>query len=292
MGKESASDLMYVDDNVYFSLLSDAEQENETTFTVSDEQSAEALQFQEVLMGSLITSQMANKEALSSSSPEFQATPPTPNAEPLEEEGTKEAGESSQHCICEICDERRRSDEMFRNESCVHSFCSDCTGKHVATKIQEGITIVCCPGLDCKAVLDHDACRPLLPRDVLERWEVALCEAMIPASQKFYCPFCSAMMVNDSEEGEVIRQAECPLCHGLFCAHCNVPWHPGVDCEEFQRLDEGERGRNDLLLRELARDRKWRNCPNCNYLVERTEGCLHITCRSVLFHIEVINNHG
>ncbi|XP_041015196.1 probable E3 ubiquitin-protein ligase RNF217 [Juglans microcarpa x Juglans regia] len=277
MAKELASDLVYVDD-VYFFLVSDGEQENDVTFTVSDEQYAEELQFQEVLMGSLITSQMANKEASSSSSsPEIQATPPTPNAEPVE--GTEEAGESSQYCICEICDEKRRSDEMFRNESCVHSFCSDCIGKHVATKIQEGITVVYCPGLDCKAVLEHDACGPLLPKDVLERWEVAQCEALIPASQKFYCPFCSAMLVNDGDEGEVIRQSECPFCHRLFCAHCNVPWHPGVDCEEFQRLDENERGRNDLLVRELARDRKWMKCPNCNYIVERTEGCLHIICR-------------
>ncbi|XP_065618955.1 E3 ubiquitin-protein ligase RSL1 [Quercus suber] len=168
----------------------------------------------------------------------------------------------------------------FKTESCVHSFCSDCIGKHVATKIQESITTVTCPGLDCKSVIELDACREVLPKDVLDRWDEALCEALF-GSQRFYCPFkdCSAMLLNDNEEGEAIRESECPFCHRLFCAVCYVPWHSGVDCEEFQRLNEDERGRDDLMLRELVKEKKWRRCPHCKYFVERTDGCLHMTCR-------------
>jgi E3 ubiquitin-protein ligase RNF144 len=112
-----------------------------------------------------------------------------------------------------------------------------------------------------------------------------LCRALFASEMMFYCPFkdCSAMLVNDKEEGEVIRQSECPFCHRLFCAQCCVPWHPGIECEEFQRLNESEREREDLMLSELAREKKWRRCPDCKYYVERTEGCLHMTCRSVCF---------
>nr|POE89129.1 hypothetical protein CFP56_70460 [Quercus suber] len=136
---------------------------------------AEELQFQEVLMGSVITSKLANNEALtllpllSSPAPTIQAILPTPEPEPA-----KEAGESS-YSFCEICVERKDSDQMFKTESCVHSFCSDCIGKHVATKIQESITVVTCPGLDCKGVIELDACRAVLPKDVLDRWDEALC---------------------------------------------------------------------------------------------------------------------
>ena len=86
----------------------------------------------------------------------------------------EEAGESS-YSFCEICLKRKDSDQIFKTESCVHSFCSVCIGKHVATKIQESITVVTCPGLDCKGVIELDACRAVLPKDVLDRWNEALC---------------------------------------------------------------------------------------------------------------------
>ena len=232
-------------------------------------------------MGCVIDSRLVNKEASSSlqlpSSPKKQAILPTPEAEL-----TKEAGESS-HSFCEICVEMKDSDQMFKTESCVHSFCSDCIGKHVATKIQESITVVTCPGLDCKGVIELDDCRAMLPKDVLDRWDEALCEELF-GSQRFYCPYkdCSAMLLNDNEEGEAIRESECPFCHRLFCVQCSVVWHSGVDCEAFQRQNEDEKERDDLIFRELAKEKKWRRCPHCKYYVERTEGCLHMTCRSVL----------
>ncbi|XP_059456527.1 E3 ubiquitin-protein ligase RSL1-like [Corylus avellana] len=273
MAQESTSDLIFVDD-FYFSLLFDEEEEE--ILPVSDAKYAEGLQFQEGVMSDLITSQMANTGA--SSSPTIQAIHPTPN--PEHEEATKEAGESS-HCFCDICVERKDDDQMFRNEGCVHSFCSDCIIKHVSTKIQDGITVVSCPGLECEGVLEFDDCRPMLPKEVLERWDEELCRALFASEMMFYCPFkdCSAMLVNDNGGGDVIRESECPFCHRLFCAQCQVPWHPGVECEEFQILNESGRGRDDLMLRELAHEKKWKRCPNCKYFVEKTEGCLHMTCR-------------
>ncbi|KAB1214477.1 hypothetical protein CJ030_MR5G010367 [Morella rubra] len=94
MAQETASVPMYVDD-FYFSVLADDENKNQA-FLVSDAKYAEELQFQEVMMGSLITSQMANNGASSSSSPmvqlslpppTLQVIPPIPNPEPVE--GTK-----------------------------------------------------------------------------------------------------------------------------------------------------------------------------------------------------------
>ncbi|XP_061376510.1 E3 ubiquitin-protein ligase RSL1-like [Gastrolobium bilobum] len=188
-------------------------------------------------------------------------------------------GESSL-IICEICVEAKETDEMFMNQTCDHSFCSDCVTKHVATKIQESITVVSCPGLNCKGVLEIDACRSMLPKNVLDKWNDALCEAFLLTVPKFYCPFkdCSAMLLDDKEEG-CIRESECPFCHRLFCARCHVPWHPGFECEEFQTLNEDKRARDDLLLIELANEKKWSRCPQCKFYVEKTEGCLHITCR-------------
>ncbi|XWS12249.1 hypothetical protein CRYUN_Cryun37aG0073300 [Craigia yunnanensis] len=99
---------------------------------------------------------------------------------------------------------------------------------------------------------------------------------------RLYCPFknCSALLLNDSQ-GEVITETECPACNRLFCAQCHVSWHPGINCEEYQKLNEDERGREDLMRRNLAKENKWRRCSSCHIIVERTEGCLHMTCRLV-----------
>ncbi|XVE88530.1 hypothetical protein DITRI_Ditri19aG0076600 [Diplodiscus trichospermus] len=270
------SDLDSVDD-FYYSALFD--QDEDEIFPPSDDKYAEELQFQEALMSSTISSQMGNSISnpciAHASSPILIQAMPHPE---LIEMGTPEAGESSLS-FCEICVERKESDQMFTTESCVHSYCFDCIGKHVLTRIEESITIITCPGLNCRTVLELDTFRSVLPEALVHRWEDALCQEFLNASQRFYCPFrdCSAPLLND-DGGEIIRESECPFCHRLFCAQCYVPWQPGIGCEDFQRLNEDERGREDLMVRELAKEKKWARCPKCMYYVERTEGCPHMSC--------------
>ncbi|KAK7280181.1 hypothetical protein RJT34_25243 [Clitoria ternatea] len=276
-------------DEFYFSaMLNDDDQtQNDLVDTpISDENYAQQLQFQETLMSSLISSQPTKPTPIlcfaSSSTPSSSNTLQLPGTSKLQLV-TEIIGEPSSLIMCEICAEPKQSHEMFRNRRCErdHSFCSECIAKQVATKIQEGVSVVSCPGFNCNGVLELDACMGMLPKEVVDRWHDALCEAHFLTVSKFYCPFrdCSAMMLVDEEGGDDIRESECPICHRLFCARCNVPWHPGILCEEFQKLDEDERGREDLLVRELVNQKKWSRCPQCKFYVEKVQGCLHITCR-------------
>ncbi|KAK4374681.1 hypothetical protein RND71_005358 [Anisodus tanguticus] len=235
MEKEYSLDLSC--DDFYFSLLFD-EIQNDENFSISDEKYAEELQDQEVIMTSTILNQNSTNFPASSRVNEH------------------EIGESSLS-FCEICAERKENNEMFTIETCSHVFCTDCISKHVATKIQDKIHIVTCPGVACRGILDFKTCSSIMPKDVRDRWDELLCESLILDSQKFYCPYkdCSAMLVNDSNE--IVRESECPVCYRLFCAQCYVPWHCGVECEEFRRLNGDERGREDLMVRELAKAKQW-----------------------------------
>jgi E3 ubiquitin-protein ligase RNF144 len=280
----SSFDLDFVDD-FYFSALFDEEQEcggGGEIFEVSDDRYAEELQFQEALMGSVIVSRMKNNGPISSMMIEGTPVLLRISDQPMHMEINQSGAVESSLRFCDICAERKQNDQMFKTESCVHSFCNDCISRYVAAKVQDGTRIVTCPGLNCRAVLDLVTCRPILTSVVIDLWEDALCEEVINVSQRFYCPFkdCSALLIDDNE-GEAIIESECPFCHRLFCALCSVPWHSGIECEEFQRLNEDERGREDLMLRELAKDKKWSRCPQCKFYVERTEGCPHMICRLV-----------
>nr|KYP31239.1 RING finger protein 31 [Cajanus cajan] len=167
--------------------------------------------------------------------------------------------------FCGIFMDAKRGEEMFRSQNCSHSFCDDCFGKYVAVKIQEN------------DVVGPQYCRSIKPKKVVERWENALCENLIPGSQKFYCPFkdCSAMLISDTEE--VMTSSECPHCNRLFCAQCKVSWHAGINCEEFQNLKPHEKEREDLMVMELAKSKSWKRCPK--FYVEKVAGCIHISYR-------------
>ncbi|OVA13013.1 zinc finger protein [Macleaya cordata] len=182
--------------------------------------------------------------------------------------------------VCEICVETKLQNEAFNIKGCRHSFCSECMVRYVASKIQENVTSIGCPEMNCQGVLEPEFCQSILPPEVFDRWGKALCESLILGAQKFYCPFkdCSALLLDDNG-GMVVRESECPYCRRLFCAQCKVSWHAGIVCEEFQKLNVDEREREDIMLMEIAKKQKWQRCPKCKFYVERSVGCLFIRCR-------------
>ncbi|KAK3130074.1 hypothetical protein QOZ80_6BG0488560 [Eleusine coracana subsp. coracana] len=155
-------------------------------------------------------------------------------------------------------------------------------GQYIASKVEENVLSIGCPDPGCKdGTLQPEECRDVIPLKVFQRWGAALCDSALGAL-KFYCPFkdCSAMLIDDHGHGEAaITDAKCPHCSRLFCAQCKVAWHDGVTCAEFQQLGNDERGKDDLLLRKVAKNKKWQRCPKCQMYVERVDGCVYIVCR-------------
>ncbi|GJY77657.1 zinc finger, C6HC-type containing protein [Tanacetum coccineum] len=241
-----------VDDSYFAATIDDDE-----IFPISDEKNAEELQLQEALVSSL---SLLNIPSPSNTKPQ-----PPKN-------------------FCDICMDTKTESEMFRNINvCSHLFCFDCIRGHVASKIKQNITTVTCPDPKCNEVIGPEACKTIVPKEVMERWENALCESLIMGSEKFSFTVRFRGFVRLSYMDVIVERnvtsSECPHCNRLFCAQCKVTWHSGMDCSEFQSLKEDERDPDDIMLMDLAKNKKWRRCPSCKFYVERTEGCLHITCR-------------
>ncbi|KAM5547113.1 E3 ubiquitin-protein ligase RSL1-like [Rosa sericea] len=188
--------------------------------------------------------------------------------------------------VCEICVEPKSVLDSFGIKDCSHAYCSDCVVSYVSSKLQDNVTTIGCPVPDCRGSLEPEHCLSILPPELFFRWGKALCEAVFADSDDycriFYCPFkdCSAMLIDDGvEEVDLVRESECPHCWRLFCARCRAPWHADIDCEEFQELNKDERRKEDFMLIQLAKDKKWRRCPKCRFYVERSEGCKFMKCR-------------
>ncbi|KAK9948169.1 hypothetical protein M0R45_003756 [Rubus argutus] len=181
--------------------------------------------------------------------------------------------------VCEICADDKHGYQSFPIENCSHVFCNDCVVNYIDSKLQENVASIRCPVPDCKGLLEPEYCRPVLPKQVFDRWGKAMCDAVILGSQKFYCPYkdCSALLIDDGEE--VVRESQCPHCSRMFCAQCKVAWHVGIDCAGFQKLNADEKGNEDIMLRNLAQSQNWRRCPCCKFYVEKSIGCSYMKCR-------------
>jgi len=59
----------------------------------------------------------------------------------------------------------------------------------------------------------------------------------------------------------------------MFCAQCKVPWHEGIECNEFEKLNADERKKEDVMLMRLAKNKKWMRYPKCRIYVARSMGC-------------------
>ncbi|KAK4791261.1 hypothetical protein SAY86_031674 [Trapa natans] len=273
-------------DKAYFSLLFD----DEEIFPISDEKYAHKLALQEALLFG--SSWPSNSSSCSTHKYEVEHQDSLTLVSDAKGKAIKCIGEPSARvqeapplplAFCMICMEMKSLPEMLRiGTTCSHSFCADCIGKYICTKIGDNIVNIKCPDMSCQGTLDMTvACRDLVPKEVFDRWEEALCESVILGSQRVYCPYkdCSAFVVDDSlADGEAVTSCECPICHRLFCAQCGVPWHCGLICQEFKA---GKVGGVELdeMARAFAKSKNWMSCPKCKFFVEKTQGCNHITCR-------------
>lgn len=64
------------------------------------------------------------------------------------------------------------------------------------------------------------------------------------------------------------ERAKCTNCGTKVCVDCNGVWHSSPDCPEDEELQE--------FLKQ-AKEEGWTRCYRCKIMVDRKEGCNHMT---------------
>lgn len=191
---------------------------------------------------------------------------------------------------CEICFESKPLNDSFNVEGCTHFYCTKCTAKYIVSKLQDNVLKPMCPDLGCSvgALMNPHYCKQILPNNVLDWWEKALNESVIPEKDKLYCPFndCSALLLLNDIVEYSSSCCVCPHCKREICVKCKAPWHTELSCDKFQRMKD----RNDDLMLDLVERKKWRKCPNCKHGVEKIDGCDEMKCRLVGWLIYFISS--
>nr|XP_043621826.1 probable E3 ubiquitin-protein ligase RNF217 [Erigeron canadensis] len=180
---------------------------------------------------------------------------------------------------CEICIEPVTSPntKFNNNNKCMHPFCTDCMIKYIQVKLDENVSNIKCPALNCNNFFDPLSCRPKIGQKLFDQWCDVLCESALLSFDRIYCPNrdCSAVVVNECGGGTSLKRCVCPNCKKPFCYRCKIPWHAGYRCEESGEM----RDVNDIAFGVLSERNQWMRCPACRHCVELVKGCAIVRCR-------------
>jgi E3 ubiquitin-protein ligase RNF19A len=102
-----------------------------------------------------------------------------------------------------------------------------------------------------------------------------------------WCPNeeCSAGMLSKPTDPDFPR-LECRQCGCHFCFECSQFWHPGLTCAKGKKqLDKAlskqrvsRRKRSEKEMKRWLKENKSFVCSNCTAVVQKMDGCNHMTC--------------
>ncbi|KAI4700416.1 hypothetical protein J4E89_010976 [Alternaria sp. Ai002NY15] len=142
-----------------------------------------------------------------------------------------------------------------------HAYCRECLIHLFETCITGSSQF---PPRCCNQLLPVFACIPYLPPGLFARFAAKREELETP--NRTYCSnaLCSKWI---RPVNIVANVATCPTCIQTTCETCKRGQHEGL-CQDDTDVKK---------LMDVAKEKQWQTCPNCNEMVELKGGCLHIT---------------
>lgn len=172
---------------------------------------------------------------------------------------------------------------------CKHRMCNACIRRafELSMRDPQHMPPRCCSSTQA---IPSKAVSHLFTPSFLARWRQRRRELAISPQKRLYCPArgCSARNggtqvwippenIRPSHSAPPRRKAICPRCQERVCADCGRLWHGKQACSTGASKQDEEKEREAFAA--LARDKGWKRCVGCAAMVERNEGCNHMTCR-------------
>lgn len=161
--------------------------------------------------------------------------------------------------------------------NCEHCFHKECLNPYLEAEISNKRFPIKCPMENCKAEVSNADLMENIEKDVIEKYlDFTLKNYVdIHGHDMSWCPTadCNYAFIYDED----ITILNCPRCNNSYCLKCRVPEHKGMTCKEYQvnsRVDK-----NDVMFFDFVKGHKFKQCTQCQYWVEKNEGCDHMTCR-------------
>lgn len=144
---------------------------------------------------------------------------------------------------------------------CQHAYCGDCITGAFDSALKSRTPYKCC-GANAPTTL---AAR-WLSVPFTTRYNLLILELSTPNPKFCSSRSCRLFIPPPNIHGPT---STCPACRTRSCSSCSGPEHAGVCAED----------KAGQAVQALANQNGWKACPRCSAICERTEGCLHMTCR-------------
>lgn len=181
---------------------------------------------------------------------------------------------------CKIClDGFDDENSIFPLQLCEHVFHKLCLTEYLCIQIKESKLPIFCPDPKCKVEISDNDLKDLLDDEQYQKYSnFAFNQAVDMQKDISWCPTadCKFAFVYDPE-AEKNADFNCPTCKKHYCLNCRVESYVGQSCKEYQ-VSTNE-GASDKAFLKFVKGKKFKQCPHCNFWVERTAGCDHMACR-------------
>lgn len=160
------------------------------------------------------------------------------------------------------------------------SVCTQCLSSWIGVQLEsKGWKAICCP--QCPNTLEHNVVKKFATPDVFKRYEKEESRATLKLLSNFrYCVGHGCDSGQEHTPGADSPRMTCISCGQHMCFNCDVAWHRGYTCAEFQKKKSEEmcRRHDEAASLEWIKKNTIR-CPSCKIPIEVTGGCDHLTCR-------------
>ncbi|RXN30458.1 ranBP-type and C3HC4-type zinc finger-containing 1-like protein [Labeo rohita] len=162
---------------------------------------------------------------------------------------------------------------------CLHSFCRECLKETVLNCMDAEVA---CPHRDdaysCNCKLQD---REIKSDEYQKFLELRLNIAESRSENSYHCktPDCAGWCIFEDD----VNEFTCDICNETNCILCKAI-HKGMNCKEYQD-DLRIRAQNDdaarqttQMLDQLLKNGEAMNCPKCQVIVQKKDGCDWICC--------------
>lgn len=149
---------------------------------------------------------------------------------------------------------------------CGHYICGECFENYLAIRMDAGYQFNC-PEPECKHIFSGRELAGFMFGEFGKRLSNYLSQQVVSKLFPLKCVHCtSEWTVSKKPNNPCVF---CETCVNFFCSECNTNWHEGKKCPPKKvtfdlRIDEDQD--------------KYGNCPKCQQLINKGDGCDHVKC--------------
>lgn len=184
----------------------------------------------------------------------------------------------SKTIACVICLDEE-SDNFVKLSDCGHPACTDCLRQYCMTDAKFPLG---CFQTNCQRKITLRELQGMLSTaELVKVLSESILDHLRRHPEEFkQCPGVDCSNVYRRSEGHNKRQL-CHKCLFTFCAHCNVPYHQDMSCEDYQRRVVAQE--QEFVQWQVKNGAK--QCPKCKTVILKTEdSCNNMACEKCGAH--------